>query len=193
MSTILVIEDDPRIQKALVRQFSSEGYEVHVAGDGNEGSALCKSLKPTAVVLDLMLPGKSGREVCREIKSTFADLPVIVLSAVTDVADKVLLLELGADDYVTKPFSPRELQARVQAAVRRSRKSPPGSAITSFGDVTADFVRMEVRKNNRLVAYGLRDQVTQVLCRKRRTSNHARETADRCLGIQLLSHHAHRR
>jgi DNA-binding response OmpR family regulator len=152
MSTILVIEDDPRIQKALVRQFSSEGYEVHVAGDGNEGSALCKSLKPTAVVLDLMLPGKSGRDVCREIKSTFADMPVIVLSAVTDVADKVLLLELGADDYVTKPFSPRELQARVQAAVRRSRKSLPGSAVTSFGDVTADFVRMEVRKNNRLVA-----------------------------------------
>jgi len=150
MSTILVIEDDPRIQRALERQFSAEGYKVELASDGDQGTTLCKSLRPTAVVLDLMLPGKSGREVCRELKSSYADLPVVVLSAVTDVVDKVLMLELGADDYVTKPFSPRELQARVQAAVRRSRKSTPADVV-AFGNITADFVRMEVRKGGELV------------------------------------------
>lgn len=147
MSIILVVEDDPRIQKALHRQFTTEGYEVHIAGDGAEGLAACKTLKPSAVVLDLMLPGLSGREVCREIKSWSEETPIIVLSAVSEVADKVLLLELGADDYVTKPFSPRELTARVQAAIRRTRRShvaaPPTPRQIHFGTVQADFSAME--------------------------------------------------
>ncbi len=146
MSMILVIEDDPRIQKALHRQFTTEGYEVHVVGDGTGGLAACKSLKPAGVVLDLMLPGMSGRDVCREIKAWSANTPVVVLSAVSEVADKVLLLELGADDYVTKPFSPRELMARVQAAIRRTQKTTPGNRVT-FGNITADFSGMEVFKN----------------------------------------------
>jgi len=143
MSTILVIEDDPRIQKALHRQFTNEGYEVHVATDGEQGLASCKSLKPAGVVLDLMLPTMSGLEVCKGIKRWSASMPVVVLSAVTDVADKVLLLEMGADDYVTKPFSPRELMARVQAAIRRSQRSANTSQI-SFGNISADFSGMEV-------------------------------------------------
>ena len=108
-NTILVIEDDPRIQRALQRQLTSEGYNVQIAGDGAEGLATCKMLRPAGVVLDLMLPGISGREVCKGIKAWSPNTPVIVLSAISEVADKVLLLELGADDYVTKPFSPREL------------------------------------------------------------------------------------
>ena len=146
MSMILVIEDDPRIQKALHRQFTTEGYEVQLAGDGPTGLAACKRLKPAAVVLDLMLPGMSGRDVCREIKGSSPSTPVLVLSAVSEVADKVLLLELGADDYVTKPFSPRELMARVQAAIRRTQKTIPNTRVT-FGDITADFSGMEVFKN----------------------------------------------
>jgi DNA-binding response OmpR family regulator len=146
MSMILVIEDDPRIQKALHRQFTTEGYEVQVANDGTTGLAACKRLKPAGVVLDLMLPGMSGRDVCREIKGSSPSTPVVVLSAVSEVADKVLLLELGADDYVTKPFSPRELMARVQAAIRRTQKTTPSSRVT-FGDITADFSGMEVFKN----------------------------------------------
>lgn len=146
MSTVLVIEDDPRIQKALHRQFSAEGYAVHVVGDGTEGLAACRTLKPIAVILDLMLPGISGREVCKGIKAQFPETPVIILSAVSEVADKVLLLELGADDYVTKPFSPRELLARLQAAVRRVNRSER-SDILSFGNVTADFAKMEVVKD----------------------------------------------
>src|SRR5450755_763543 len=144
MSLILVIEDDPRIQRALRRQFSAEGYDVHIEGEGPSGLAACKSLRPATVVLDLMLPGLSGRIVCKEIKAWCSDIPVIVLSAVSEVADKVLLLETGADDYVTKPFSPRELMARVQAAIRRTqRPAAAASRQISFGQVTADFSSME--------------------------------------------------
>jgi DNA-binding response OmpR family regulator len=147
MSTILVVEDDLRIQKALHRQFTTEGYTVHVATDGAEGLATCKTLKPEGVVLDLMLPGMPGREVCKGIKSWSPNTPVVVLSAVSEVADKVLLLELGADDYVTKPFSPRELMARVQAAIRRTQKPSgiPASKI-AFGSIAADFSSMEFSK-----------------------------------------------
>jgi len=143
VSTILVIEDDPRIQKALHRQFTTEGYDVCLASDGEQGLASCKSLKPAGVVLDLMLPAMSGLEVCKGIKNWSANTPVVVLSAVSEVADKVLLLEIGADDYVTKPFSPRELMARVQAAIRRSQR-PVNATRVTFGNITADFTGMEV-------------------------------------------------
>src|SRR5882762_2954693 len=146
VSLILVIEDDIRIQKALHRQFTTEGYEVHVTGDGAQGLASCKTLKPAGVVLDLMLPSMSGLEVCKGIKSWSASTPVVVLSAITEIADKVLLLELGADDYVTKPFSPRELTARVQAAIRRQRK-PQTPKIYRFADYEIDFTKMTARRN----------------------------------------------
>src|SRR4051812_4274221 len=150
VSMILVIEDDPRIQKALYRQFTTEGYDVTLASDGAEGLNSCKNLKPAGVVLDLMLPGLSGLEVCKGIKSWSASTPVVVLSAISEVADKVLLLELGADDYVTKPFSPRELTARVQAAVRRQRK-PPKQTVYRFGDCEVDFSKMTIRRNGQPV------------------------------------------
>jgi|SRR5271157_3978557 len=150
MKTILVIEDDPRIQKALVRLFSSEGYEVHVEGEGKAGLAASRKLLPAAVVLDLMLPGINGRELCRLMKEAQPDTPVVILSAVSEVADKVLMLELGADDYVTKPFSPRELLARVEAAIRRTAKS--GTAkLTQFGEITIDAAKMEVRREGAIV------------------------------------------
>lgn len=150
MSLILIIEDDSRIQRALQRLFIAEDYEVHIEGEGPSGLAACKSLRPAAVVLDLMLPGLSGRNVCKEIKAWSIDTPVIVLSAVTEVADKVLLLETGADDYMTKPFSPRELLARVQAAIRRTRRKAEGLPL-GFGDVSVDFSKMEIYKNGTLV------------------------------------------
>lgn len=151
MQPILVVEDDVRIQRALLRQFTVEGYEVHVESDGVAGLQACKTLRPAAVVLDLMLPGRSGRSVCKEIKLWNADTPVIILSAVAEVADKVLLLELGADDYVTKPFSPRELLARVQAAMRRNQRKtsdPP----QQFGDIAVDFIKMELHRRGIAVA-----------------------------------------
>jgi DNA-binding response OmpR family regulator len=150
VSLILVIEDDPRIQRALRRQFLAEDYEVHIEGEGPAGLTACKNMRPAAVVLDLMLPGMSGRNVCREIKAWSTDTPVIVLSAITEVADKVLLLETGADDYMTKPFSPRELLARVQAAIRRTQKKVAGLPL-GFGDVSVDFLKMEIHKAGVLV------------------------------------------
>jgi len=150
MSLILVIEDDPRIQRALHRQFTAEGYDVHIEGEGPAGLAAVKTMKPVTVVLDLMLPGLSGRTICKEIKQWSNDIPVIVLSAISEVADKVLLLESGADDYVTKPFSPRELLARVQAAIRRNNKKADTLPLR-FGTVHVDFITMETHRDGRLV------------------------------------------
>src|SRR5260370_9163500 len=117
---VLVVEDDRAVQKALKRLFEAEGYTVQIAPDGNAVVETFRTPQPSAVVLDLRLPGISGREVCREFKQQSPAVPIIVLSATSDVSDKVLLLELGADDYVTKPFIPRELLARVRAALRRT-------------------------------------------------------------------------
>ena len=139
--TILIVEDDPRMQKVLHRLFAQEQYNVATAGDGQTGLALFRASRPTAVILDLILPEMSGRELCQSMKAISNDTPVIVLSAVAEVVDKVLLLELGADDYVTKPFSPRELMARVQAAIRRHRR-PAAAATYRFADCELNFQNM---------------------------------------------------
>ena len=120
---ILVVEDDPAVQKALRRLFETEGYAVETQADGRSALDSFQSSAPAAIVLDLRLPKVSGRDVCKEIKALAPTLPIVVLSAASDVSDKVLLLELGADDYVTKPFSPRELLARVRAALRHTART----------------------------------------------------------------------
>ena len=157
MDSVLIIEDDPRISKALDRQFRTEGYSVYLVDNGLEAVDICVSMRPSAVVLDLMLPGLSGRELCKKIKSALPNTPVVILSAVSAVADKVLLLEIGADDYVTKPFSPRELLARVQATIRRSNRmsSPPASThdvTMRFGPVIIDFAKMDVHRDGKPIA-----------------------------------------
>ena len=145
LGTILIVEDDPRMQKVLRRIFVEEHYAAVVAGDGQTGLDLFRSERPLAVVLDLILPHISGRELCQTFKKLASEVPIVVLSAITEVADKVLLLELGADDYVTKPFSPRELTARIQAAIRRQRK-PTAQTIYRFADCEIDFKRMTARR-----------------------------------------------
>jgi DNA-binding response OmpR family regulator len=145
LGTILVVEDDPRMQKVLKRIFTEQNYSAEIAGDGKAGLELFRKVRPLAVVLDLILPQISGRELCQTMKSISPDTPVIVLSAITEVVDKVLLLELGADDYVTKPFSPRELMARVQAAIRRQRR-PTQSAVYRFGECEIDFEKMTAKR-----------------------------------------------
>jgi DNA-binding response OmpR family regulator len=146
LGTILIIEDDPRMQKVLRRIFTEEHYAVLVAGDGQTGLNLFRTERPLAVVLDLVLPGIPGRELCQKFKAISSETPIIVLSAISEVVDKVLLLELGADDYVTKPFSPRELTARIQAAIRRQRK-PARAEIFRFADCEIDFKSMSARRN----------------------------------------------
>src|SRR5712692_9255906 len=140
---VLVIEDDRAVQKALRRVFEGEGFPVDIAGNGVEGLEMFRAAVPSVVVLDLRLPGMLGQDVCREISAAAPSLPIIILSARTDVMDKVLLLELGAHDYVTKPFSPRELLARVRTAMRRSSRTPTSETF-GFGDVKVDFTKMEL-------------------------------------------------
>jgi len=146
LGTILIVDDDPRMQKVLQRIFVDEHYSVVVASDGRSAAELFRSERPIAVVLDLILPHASGRELCQTFKSLSSETSVIVVSAITEVVDKVLMLELGADDYVTKPFSPRELMARVQAAIRRQRKAP-ASSVYRFADCEIDFKRMTASRS----------------------------------------------
>src|SRR6267143_435009 len=150
MERILVVEDDRAVQKALKRLFEAEGFAVEISADGKSALEAYRAATPSAVVLDLRLPAMSGRDVCREIKQQAPALPVIVLSAAGDVSDKVLLLEMGADDYVTKPFSPRELLARVRAALRRTVRTGM-SEVVSFDGISADFTKMEVIRDGQPV------------------------------------------
>src|ERR1700677_1382108 len=147
---IMVIEDDRAVQKALKRLFEAEGFSVDIAGNGAAGLEMFRAAAPAVLVLDLSLPGTPGQDVCREISQADPSLPIIILSARTEVMDKVLLLELGAHDYVTKPFSPRELLARVRTAMRRSTR-PPLTETFAFGDVKVDFTKMELWREGKLV------------------------------------------
>lgn len=156
METVLVVEDSRPMQKALQRLFEADSLQVSIAEDGVSGLEAFRDEVPGAVVLDLKLPGLSGRDLCREFKTVCASVPIVVLSANADVEDKVLLLELGADDYVTKPFSPKELLARVRRAMRRSRKVAAATfhvpkagkthEILTFADVLVDFTSMEASR-----------------------------------------------
>ena len=150
MERILVVEDDRAVQKALKRLFESEGFAVEISADGKSALDAFRATGPAAIVLDLRLPSMSGRDVCREIKQQSPAVPVIVLSAASDVSDKVLLLELGADDYVTKPFSPRELLARVRAALRRTTRTGTGELV-AFAGISVDFTKMEVTRDGQPV------------------------------------------
>ena len=126
---ILVVEDDPGIAMALEDDLTCEGYDVLVLTDGE--TARCRALEESfdAILLDVMLPRKDGYEICRDIRRAGKRTPIIMLTAKTQEAEKVLGLELGADDYVTKPYSPRELRARVKAALRRSSADLPDVCI----------------------------------------------------------------
>jgi DNA-binding response OmpR family regulator len=148
MERILVIEDDGASRKILRRLFSSEGYEVDVVPDGVCGLEMLRQRVPAAVILDLLFPGSSECDLCKKIANLIPGLPLVLLSASSDVADKVLLLEMGADDYVTVPFSLRELIARLHALIRRaSRVSPDDKDIYVFADVIVDFSKMEITRD----------------------------------------------
>ncbi len=147
---ILVIEDDRAVQKALKRLFEAEGFAVDIAGNGAAGLEMFRVAAPSVLLLDLSLPGTPGQDICREISQAAPSLPIIILSAKSEVMDKVLLLELGAHDYVTKPFSPRELLARVRTAMRRSTRVPLTETF-KFADVKVDFSKMELWRAGNLV------------------------------------------
>ena len=123
MEKVLIAEDDRMVQKALLRLFEHAGFSVDIASDGRSALEAFHATIPAAVVLDLGLPIMTGQEVCREIRRESRTVPIIILIALSDVRHKVLLLEMGADSYMTKPFSPRELLARVRALIRKATES----------------------------------------------------------------------
>jgi DNA-binding response OmpR family regulator len=151
MERILVIEDDVALRKILRRLFSSEGYEVDIVPDAGAGLEMLRQRAPHAVVLDLLRPGSSGCDLCKKIASLIPGLPLVILSASSDVADKVLLLEMGADDYVTIPFSPRELIARLRALIRRASRFSRENLYV-FEDVMVDFSKMEITRGGEKIA-----------------------------------------
>lgn len=149
---ILVIEDDAKTSALIARYLEREGFGVHTAPDGLKGLALARRYRPQLVILDLMLPGMDGWEVCRQLRQT-SDVPLIMLTARGDEVDRVAGLTLGADDYVVKPFSPRELVARVQSILRRTGPRPSRqNEVLTVGTLVMDTVRRTVHLSDRPLA-----------------------------------------
>jgi DNA-binding response OmpR family regulator len=145
MQTVLVVDNEEIVRDVVVRYLKRDGYRTLEAADGEQALRLLEDDPPALVVLDVMLPHTDGLEICRWIRSR-SDLPIIMLTARGEEADRIVGLELGADDYVTKPFSPRELAVRVRNLLKRASTAPALGASTSFGDVELDADAREVRK-----------------------------------------------
>jgi DNA-binding response OmpR family regulator len=137
MPTVLVVDDEPIVRDVVVRYLQRDGFTTLEAGDGDDARRLIETREPSLVVLDVMLPGTDGLELCRWIRSR-SELPVILLTSRGEEADRIVGLELGADDYVTKPFSPRELAARVRTVLRRSNGAQARARTLGFGEIVVD-------------------------------------------------------
>ena len=151
MSRLLIIEDEPAILRGLADQFRREGYEVETASDGDTGYAAIHEHPPDLVLLDLMLPGLSGYEICRKLREQGNQTPVLMLTARGEEADRVLGLDIGADDYVTKPFSLRELLARVRALLRRTQARALLPQRLRVQDLEIDFAAYSATRSGRPV------------------------------------------
>jgi DNA-binding response OmpR family regulator len=146
MATVLVVDDEPIVREVVVRYLAREGHRTLEASDGNAARGLIEGSELDLVVLDVMLPGTDGLELCRWIRGR-SELPVIMLTARGEEADRIVGLELGADDYVTKPFSPRELAARVRSVLRRASSNGATVEALAFGDVQLERETREARKS----------------------------------------------
>ena len=151
-SRILVVDDEPGLTMTLSDLLTAEGYAVDTAADGATGLSKAAAGPFDLVILDLMLPGKNGLEICRELRQQGRDMAILMLTAKAQLADRVVGLKLGADDYVTKPFEPAELLARIEALLRRVRKENlPPVARYRFGEVEIDFERGQAQKNGAMI------------------------------------------
>jgi DNA-binding response OmpR family regulator len=144
MQTVLVIDDDINLRDTVGVMLEREGFRPVLAGDGSTGFEQALALQPELVLVDLKMPGLSGVEVCKQLRARGMKTPLIVLSAAGEEMDKVELLDIGADDYMVKPFRVRELLARIRAVLRRA--TPEGTVVVEFGEVTVDFTRRAVTK-----------------------------------------------
>ena len=155
---VLVVDDDQTVSDVVRRYLERDGFTVGLASDGPSALHAFGQEKPDLVVLDLMLPGIDGLEVCRRMRAVEPDLPVVMLTALGEESDRVLGLEVGADDYVTKPFSPRELVLRIRSVLRRAAPPPAAPAETlADGDLSVDVARRIVRLGNHEVALTVRE------------------------------------
>ena len=150
MSTVLVVDDEPIVRDVVVRYLEQEGYRTLQAGDGDTARSLLERETPSLVVLDLMLPGTDGLALCRWIRSR-SELPVIMVTALGEESDRLVGLEVGADDYLTKPFSPRELVARVKAVLRRASAAEGKPERIEVGDLVVDAGRREASRNGEVL------------------------------------------
>lgn len=157
MKRILAIEDDPAILRGLVASLKAEHYEVLTATDGEKGYQIGKRGNIDLIILDLMLPNKNGEEICRDLRKEGINIPILMLTVKKEEMDKVLGLEVGADDYVTKPFSIRELHARIKALLRRPPALKKEIDAYTFGDVHVDFKKHEVTKNKAPLQLSVRE------------------------------------
>ncbi len=148
--TILVVDDEPKILQLAKDYLVDNGFKVLTSGDGVQALALARQEKPDLIVLDLMLPGKDGLDVCRAIRRE-SDVPIIMLTARAEEADQLIGLELGADDYITKPFSPRALVARVRALLRRARGDLLQGETLRSGSLELDLKRMQVKLKGEII------------------------------------------
>ena len=153
---MLVVDVEPIVRNVVVRYLERDGYRTLEAADGNEARRILERDQPSLVVLDVMLPGVSGLELCRWIRSR-SETPIVMLTALGEETDRIVGLELGADDYLTKPFSPRELAVRVRNLMRRARPEVNGREKVSFGDVVIDAAAREAHKGGEPMALTLKE------------------------------------
>jgi len=157
MKNILIVEDDPAIARGLEVALREENYKVYSAGDGEKGYLMAKRENIDLIILDIMLPNKNGQDICRDLRKDGINTPILMLTSKKEEMDKVLGLELGADDYVTKPFSVRELKSRIKALLRRKVEISKDIEEYSFGGVYLDFRKHEAIKNGKPVKLSSRE------------------------------------
>ncbi|MFZ1459955.1 MAG: response regulator transcription factor [Ignavibacteria bacterium] len=157
MNKILIIEDDPAVSKGLEISLKKESYESLTESDGEKGYQTALKIKPGLILLDIMLPNKNGFDICKDLRLNGHNFPIIMLSAKAEEADKVIGFELGADDYVTKPFSVKELMARVKAILRRRSVILNEFDNFTFDDVTLDFAKLEAMKGKKKIEMSLKE------------------------------------
>ncbi len=198
MQKILIIEDEPNIRELVLYNLNQSGYEGLAAEDGLQGLAMIRSVKPDLILLDIMLPGKNGYDICRELRSEGNNTPVIMLTAKNEEIDKVLGLEFGADDYISKPFGIRELMARVKAVLRRSETGPetdgngssPGktkSAGIVIGDLSIDVDRHEVKLAGKVLELTLKEfDLLRVLAENRGRVMTRDQLLDKVWGFEYI-------
>lgn len=167
---ILVVDDEEHIAELISYNLTSNGYKVVIANNGIDAIKLAIEEKPNLILLDLMIPGKDGYDVCKDVRSNseIRNTPIIMLTAKSEEVDKILGLELGADDYITKPFSVRELLARVKAVLRRFSIVEPESNVLTFGDLVADFDKREILVKDKKLDLTLKEfELLEILIRNK--------------------------